>query len=136
MTTDSKTVTLTVLAKSNQAGQLTPCLEGRVEQEFPADRILGVTAHFGPGLAASIVTLTSQKGNGCDDVFQLFVLETKDVVFTRMSLAKGYDLTAARRPMDVPPMALPVAPAAAEPKATAKTPHPPRGAAVTAGSGF
>ena len=134
MTTDSKTITLTVLAKSNQAGQSTSFPEGGVELEFPADRILGVTAHFGPGSAASIVTLKPQRGS--DDAFQLLVLETKDVVFTSMSLAKGYDLTAARRPMEVPPMALPVAPAAAEPKATAKTPHPLRGAAVTAGSGF
>lgn len=131
MTTDSKTITLTVLAKSNQAGQSTSFPEGGVELEFPADRILGVTAHFGPGSAASIVTLKPQRGS--DDAFQLLVLQAKDVVFTSMSLAKGYDLTAARRPMEVPPMALPVA---AEPKATAKTPHPPRGAAVTAGSGF
>ncbi len=133
MTTDSKTITLTVLAKSDQAGRLTSFPEGGAELEFPIDRILGVTACFGPGSAASIVTLKPQKGN--DDEFQFYVLQTKDVVFTSMSAAKGYDLTAARRPMDVPPMALPVAPAVAEPRATTKPPHMPR-AAVTVGSGF
>lgn len=130
MATDSKTITLTVLAQSNQAGQLTPFPEGGVELDLPIDRILDVTAHFGPGSAASIVTLKPQSGK--DDEFQFYVLQTKDVVCTSMSVAKGYDLTAARRPMDVPPMALPVA---AEPKATTKAPHPPR-APVTVGSGF
>lgn len=133
MTTDSKTITLTVLAKSDQAGQLTSFPEGGAELEFPIARILGVTAYFGPGSAASIVTLKPQKGN--DDAFQLLVLQPKDVVFTSMSLAKGYDLTAAPRPMDVPPLALSVALAAAEPKAPTKTPHSLR-APVTAGSGF
>lgn len=136
MTTDSKTIKLTVLAKSDQAGQLENFPEGGTELEFPVGRILGVTAYFGPGSAASIVTLKPQKGN--DDAFQLLVLQTKDTVFTFMSLAKGYDLTAARRPMEVEPMALPVASAAAErvvAKPSTSTPHHPR-AAVTAGSGF
>lgn len=134
MTTDSKTITLTVLAQSNQAGQLTSFPEGGVELEFPADRILGVTAHFGPGSAASIVTLKPQRGS--DDAFQLLVLQTKDIVFSRMSVARGHGFAAAPRPMDVPPLALPVAPAAPESKATARTSHPLRGAVVTAGSGF
>lgn len=133
MATDSKTITLTVLAKSDQAGQLTSFPEGGAELEFPIERILGVTACYGPGSAASIVTLKPLKGN--DDEFQLHVLQTKDVVFTSMSLAKGYDLTAARRPMDVPPMVLPATPAAAESKATTKTHHPPR-APVATGRGF
>lgn len=136
MTTDSKTITLTVLAKYDQAGQLTSFPEGGAELEFSIERILGVTAYYGPGSAASIVTLKPQKGS--DDEFQLHVLETKDVVFTSMSLAKGYDLTAARRPMDVPPMVLPApaSPVAAEIKPAAKPSHAPRGATVTAGSGF
>jgi hypothetical protein len=87
-------------------------------------------------LAASNVTLKPQKGNG--DEFQFLVKETKDVVFSLMSVAKGHGLAAARRPMEVEPMALPVASAAAErvvAKPSTSTPHHPR-AAVTAGSGF
>lgn len=114
--TKPNSIKLTLLAQSDETGRMTYFAGEGIPSEIEIDRVRGVTVYFGPShtpslaQTASLVTLIPQTNSGgAASVFQLYVRETKDCILTAIhdiKLNKGYGIMAARRPMQVEPMAL------------------------------
>lgn len=144
MAADSHTIELTLLAQSDDTGRMTHFAGGGVRSEVHIDRVRAVTVYFGPShtpslaQTASIITLIPQNNSGGSaSVFQLYVLEAKDVVLSKINqikLSMGHGIMSARRPMKVEPMAL-AAPAPVTP-AQAKPAHAPSRVLATTSGGF
>ena len=135
MTTDSKTITLTVLSSSDQAGQEIMYPEG-TKIEVPINRIDSVTTYLGSA-DTSRVTLKNHRGY---DGQLVVVGNVNDIYVARHKIQSDYSRTATPRPMDLPPLtALGGTPATEKPPACGKGKGQ-RGSAsrapVTVGSGF